>query len=115
MKKILSFILILTLSLTVLAACGGKEDEETAYTLGIGVVMKVDEASATAESTVAAVVTDGDGKIEGENNAPAEKDPIDAIENMTSRSGGWITVAACIAAIIALVLIIVALIPKKRM
>ena len=63
MKKILSFILILTLSLTVLAACGGKEDEETAYTLGIGVVMKVDEASATAESTVAAVVTDGDGKI----------------------------------------------------
>lgn len=59
--------------------------------------------------------TDGDGKIEGENNAPAEKDPIDAIENMTSQSGGWITVAACIAAIIALVLIIVALIPKKRM
>ncbi len=58
--------------------------------------------------------TDGDGRIEGQNNSPAEHDPIDAIENMNERSGGWITVAVCIAAIIALILIIVALIPKKR-
>ena len=57
--------------------------------------------------------TNGDGKIEGDNHF-VDQDPIHAIENMSAQNGGWITVIACIAAIIALVLIIVALIPKKR-
>jgi hypothetical protein len=58
--------------------------------------------------------TDGDGKIEGQNTPSKEHDPIQAIEEMAQQDGGWVTVAFCIAAIIALVLIIVALIPKKH-
>ena len=58
--------------------------------------------------------TDGGGKIEGQNTPSKEHDPIEAIEEMAQQDGGWVTVAFCIAAIIALILIIVALIPKKR-
>ena len=58
--------------------------------------------------------TDGDGKIEGQSTPSKEHDPIEAIEEMAQQDGGWVTVAFCIAAIIALILIIVALIPKKR-
>ena len=58
--------------------------------------------------------TDGDGKIEGQNTPSKEHDPIQAIEEMAQQDGGWVTVAFCIAAIIALILIIVALIPKKH-
>jgi hypothetical protein len=58
--------------------------------------------------------TDGDGKIEGQNTPSKEHDPIQAIEEMAQQEGGWVTLAFCIAAIIALVLIIVALIPKKH-
>ena len=58
--------------------------------------------------------TDGDGKVESKVTTAVERDPIDAIENMTRRNGGWITAAVCIAVVVALILIIVALIPKKR-
>ena len=57
--------------------------------------------------------TDGDGRIEGETR-PAEQDPMHAVQNMSQRYGGWITTALCIIIAISLILIIVAMIPKKH-
>lgn len=72
MKKLLMGIFCV-LSLAALVACGGKEEEnatpapvEAEYKLGMGVVVNADEAkagTAQVDSTVAAVVTDKDGKI----------------------------------------------------
>ena len=60
--------------------------------------------------------TDGDGIIEGDRTTTSpEQDPVHAAESMLSRRGGWITAAFCIAAVVALLILIVALIPKKRM
>ena len=58
MKKILSLILVLVLSLACLVACGGKEQD---YSLAIGVSVSIDEAEVT--NTVAAIVIDANGKI----------------------------------------------------
>ena len=58
--------------------------------------------------------TDGDGKIEGENTTAVEQDPMHAAQYAASRSS-WITAAVCIVAVVTLILIIVAMIPKKRM
>lgn len=67
MKKIISLTLLLSLVVLCLAACGGGTDPttptETTYNLSIGVAVNVDDATATVESTVAAVVTDEDGEI----------------------------------------------------
>ncbi len=69
MKKIVSLILILALSVFVLAACGNndKDDDNTVkendYTLAIGVAVTESRASAKITYTVAGIVTDKDGKI----------------------------------------------------
>ncbi len=62
MKKIVAFLLLACLMLS-LAACGASEAE---YNLGMGVSLKTDSSSennAQVDATVAAVVTDKDGKI----------------------------------------------------
>ena len=63
MKRILSLILVLVLSLTCLAACGTPETPPAAesYKLSIGVAVNFD-GDALAK-TVAAIVTDADGKV----------------------------------------------------
>ena len=65
MKKIISAILLFALAACTLAACGGEPATETekTYSLSIGVATEIDDATATVESTVAAVVTDEEGKI----------------------------------------------------
>ena len=66
MKRILSLIVLLTL-LCTLFACGQKPDETPAnvsYKLGIGMAVEnTAAANSSTESTVAAVLTDADGKI----------------------------------------------------
>lgn len=65
MKKIVSLLLVLVTVLTVFAACG--EDEATPaekdYDLAIGVVVTENLAGVKLTETVAAIVTDADGKI----------------------------------------------------
>ena len=58
MKKILSLILVLVLSLACLVACGDKEQD---YSLAIGVSLTTEETEVT--NTVAAIVIDAEGKI----------------------------------------------------
>ena len=61
MKRILSILLLLCLSVFALAACGGTTEEE--YTLAIGVQVTETLTTAKVSETVAAIVTDKDGKI----------------------------------------------------
>lgn len=65
MKKIVSLLLVLVTVLTAFAACG--EDETTTaekdYDLAIGVVVTENLAGVKLTETVAAIVTDADGKI----------------------------------------------------
>ncbi len=65
MKKILAIALCLCMVLCVVA-CGEKAPEEKDYKLGMGVVVSMDSSAtgnAQVDATVAAVVTDADGKI----------------------------------------------------
>ena len=62
MKKIVAFLLLACMMLS-LAACGSSGSE---YKLGMGVDLSTDsskENNAQVDATVAAVVTDKDGKI----------------------------------------------------
>ena len=80
MKKIISLALVVVLALAAFAfvACDNKEETpsgnntenntennnvEKTYNLAIGVVVNTNDSKATATETVAAIVTDADGKI----------------------------------------------------
>ena len=65
MKKIISLILVLVMALATLAfvACDNKSNTEKTYTLAIGVVVTPNTASNKITETVAAIVTDADGKV----------------------------------------------------
>jgi hypothetical protein len=64
MKKILALVLVLVVAVSAFAACGGeKAPTEKDYTLSIGVVVKENLEKLKVTETVAAVVTDADGKI----------------------------------------------------
>ena len=58
MKKIIALLMILTLALSLMVGCGDKEKD---YNLAIGVATSVDGTEVS--NTVAAIVTDADGKI----------------------------------------------------
>ncbi len=63
MKKFLAIALCVCLMATCLVACGEKEAD---YKLGMGVTVSMDDSAAgnaQVDATVAAVVTDKDGKI----------------------------------------------------
>ena len=60
MKRIVALVLVLILALSVFAGCGSKEKD---YTLSIGVVVTEGLAKNKITQTVAAVVTDAEGKI----------------------------------------------------
>ena len=60
MKRIVALFMILTLALSLLVSCGGKNKEKD-YTLAIGVSVAISDAEVS--NTVAAIVTDADGKI----------------------------------------------------
>ena len=65
MKKILAIALCLIMVLSVVA-CGEKAPEEKDYKLGLGVVVSTassKEGNAQVDATIAAVVTDAEGKI----------------------------------------------------
>lgn len=61
MKKIIALLLILTLALSVFVSCGDDESTEKDYSLAIGVSLTAEGAKVS--NTVAAIVTDSDGKI----------------------------------------------------
>lgn len=72
MKKIISLLVLLTLVATMFVACANKTSDETEtteasvekdYTLAIGVVATPNLNSSKVSDTVAAIVTDADGKI----------------------------------------------------
>ena len=65
MKKILSAIIVLTMILSMLVACNNTETPvvEKDYALSIGVVVTEKTETLKATETVAAIVTDADGKI----------------------------------------------------
>ena len=64
MKKIVSLLIALVVVLAAFSACGGeKAPVEKDYNLAIGVVITENLASSKLTETVAAVVTDADGKI----------------------------------------------------
>ena len=64
MKKILSTLIVLTMLLSMLVACNNtKTPAEKDYTLSIGVVVTEKTESLKVTETVAAIVTDADGKI----------------------------------------------------
>ncbi len=60
MKKIVALLMLLALTLSVMVGCGDKNKEKD-YTLAIGVSVVSDETEVS--NTVAAIVTDADGKI----------------------------------------------------
>lgn len=65
MKKILAILLCLCMALCGVA-CTGNKDTEAEYKLGLGVEVNMDSSAtgnAQVDATVAAVVTDADGKI----------------------------------------------------
>ena len=65
MKKLFAIVLVLCTLLTVFVACD-KDPVEADYKLGMGVVVSMDSSKtglAQVDATVAAVVTDADGKI----------------------------------------------------
>ena len=61
MKRLTVFLMILAISLTSLISCESNKEKE--YTLHLGVTTSVNEGSGKVSETVAAVVTDSDGKI----------------------------------------------------
>jgi hypothetical protein len=68
MKKVLSLLLVLIVAVSVFAACNtanNNTDEPTEknYSLAIGVVVSPNAGKATVTETVAAIVTDAEGKI----------------------------------------------------
>ena len=65
MKKVLSLLLVLIISVSVFAACDNASNEPTEknYNLAIGVVVSPNAGKATVTETVAAIVTDAEGKI----------------------------------------------------
>ena len=65
MKKIISLILVLVVAFATLAfvACDNANNTEKTYTLAIGVVVAPNTASNKITETVAAIVTDADGKV----------------------------------------------------
>lgn len=64
MKKIISLLVAIVLAATLLVACGGNNTpSEKEYTLSIGVVVSPNVNSSKVTETVAAIVTDTDGKI----------------------------------------------------
>ena len=86
MKKILSFVLLAVLALS-LTACGEKKPAEANYTFGMGVVSNADsskENHAQMDSTVAAVVLDAEGKIVALR--------LDAMQNKMDVTGGAVDV-----------------------
>ena len=96
MKKIIAMILALCLTLA-LVACGdkadsGKTDSQPAaaeYFLGMGIVLNMDSSkseNAQVDATVAAVVTDKDGKIVACR--------IDVAQNKMAVAGGAVDTAA---------------------
>ena len=60
MKKIVSILMILVLALSLMVGCGEKEKD---YTLSIGVKLTENLAKSKLTETVAAIVTDADGKV----------------------------------------------------
>ncbi|MBR2721330.1 MAG: hypothetical protein IKB75_00960 [Clostridia bacterium] len=62
MKKIISLLLVIVAVATVLVACNAPATEKE-YTLAIGVAVTPNTAAAKVSETVAAIVTDADGKI----------------------------------------------------
>ena len=64
MKKLLLLVLVLTLAVSAFAACGKDKDPvEKDYNLSIGVATTDTLASSKVTQTVAAIVTDADGRI----------------------------------------------------
>ena len=89
MKKLLSALFCLV-ALFALASCGSQEKE---YKLGMGVVVNDSSKAGTAQidSTVAAVVTDAEGKIvacriDALQNKASIKDGVIASTNLTSKA-----------------------------
>ncbi len=60
MKRIVSLILVLCMTAVLFAACGAKTQN---YELGIGMAVTANNASLKYSATVAAVVSDADGKV----------------------------------------------------
>ena len=91
MKKIIALILALCLTLA-LVACGEKQPaapQEAEYKLGMGVVLSMDSSKtelAQVDATVAAVVTDAEGKIVSCR--------IDVAQNKMKVVGGAVDTAA---------------------
>lgn len=56
--------------------------------------------------------TDGDGVIE--RRSVTEQDPAHAADEAMEGGNGWIVAAICVVAVISMILVIVALIPKRR-
>ena len=65
MKRIVALIIVFVIAFAAFVACDNKENTPTEknYTLAIGVVVSNNTAKATSTETVAAIVTDADGKI----------------------------------------------------
>ena len=94
MKKLL-FALVCVFGLVALTACNNTPTEtEKTYKLGMGVVVNADEAAtgtAQVDSTVAAVVTDAEGKIvacriDALQNKASITDGVLASTNLTSKA-----------------------------
>ena len=122
MKKIVSLALVLVLVLAAFAfvACDTKENNnndddkdntpaEKTYTLAIGVVVSPSTAKATVTETVAAIVTDANGKIvlckvdcieyaalnrSGEFDTTAPTSKVALGENYVMPAGSWATQVA---------------------
>lgn len=61
MKKIVSLLILLTLAVSAFVACGAPAEKEYSLSIGVVVTPSLDKAKVT--ETVAAIVTDTDGKI----------------------------------------------------
>ena len=88
MKKILALALCLCMVLCAVACT--KAPAEKDYKLGMGIVVKTDstkETNAQVDATIAAVVTDADGKIVfcridvAQNKMTVENGTVDAIQD----------------------------------
>lgn len=77
MKKIISIILVLSLSMLALVACGGGKDAETekSYTLVVVVDSAVNATSNKVSNTALALVIDADNKIVAARFDSAEATP----------------------------------------
>ena len=115
MKKIISLALVVVLALAAFAfvACDNKEEtpaddtpSEKTYNLAIGVVVNNNNTKATSTETVAAIVTDADGKIvlcrvdcieyaalskAGEFSTTAPTSKVAQGDNYSMPAGSWAT------------------------